>query len=277
MPSSLPEAQGTPVWFLLHVPKCAGTTLEAHFAAALGPGFLKAPRWESVLRDVVGNRIALPRARLPGLRVVSGHSLAASMARAFAPREVRECLLLREPVGWFLSFYNYRIGRHRERGERHPGSFADWYRTQPRNPVARFLLGRYFGVGYPAIFGLSSRGQLARLNRELARFHFVGDIAATGRLVAHVSAELGVPGTVRSENVGAVKEATRESIGPAMAARLLAENAVDAALHRLWSGREFGPGAPPGCAAAEAALPPADHLGYLVDDAVSSARRRLSR
>ena len=43
------------VHFLLHVPKCAGTTVEDHFRETLGPGFLLAPRWHNPLRAVIGN------------------------------------------------------------------------------------------------------------------------------------------------------------------------------------------------------------------------------
>lgn len=277
MPGSAPDI-GLPVYFFVHVPKCAGTAVEAHFAKALGPGFMKAPRWESVLRNVVGNRYALTPERLAALRAAGGHSLSAGLARHLpAGRRVRECLLLREPVGWYLSFYNYRIGRHLDRGERRPPAFPLWYRAQRRNPVARFLLTRYFGVGYPRILGLSSRAQFRFLCDALARFHFVGDIGHAGEMVAEASAALGLPGDLRTENVGKVREATRESIGPAMVARIAAENAVDAALHRLWGGRRFGPGAPEGVAAAAAALPAGDQLTYVAADLVGTFLKKTLR
>ncbi|MEO0866373.1 MAG: hypothetical protein AAFY39_17745, partial [Pseudomonadota bacterium] len=44
------------VHFLLHVPKCAGTTVEAHFRKHLGARFMIAPRWESPMRNFIGNR-----------------------------------------------------------------------------------------------------------------------------------------------------------------------------------------------------------------------------
>lgn len=276
MPSSAPDPG--PVYFFVHIPKCAGTTVEAHFARVLGPAFMKAPRWESVLRNVIGNRYRLSPERIGALRAVGGHSLSVSLKRAFGPgRKVRECVLLREPVGWYLSFYNYRLGRHYERGEKRPPAFPAWYRSQRKNPAARFLLTRYFEVGYPAILGLSSRAQLAFLNRELARFHFVGDLRLTRDMIAEAARTLGVPAEVADANVGAVKEATRESIGAEMVARIEADNAVDAALHRLWATRGFGPGAPEGCAAAEAALPGGDHLEYLAADVVGTFLKKTQR
>ncbi|HEU0221030.1 MAG TPA: hypothetical protein VFR34_02320 [Paracoccaceae bacterium] len=267
-----------PVYFLLHVPKCAGTTIEAHFARNLGDGFLKAPRWKNPLRDVIGNRYRLAPDRLARLRAVSGHSLSVSLKRAFPEgTEIRECVLLREPVGWYLSFYNYRVERHLRRGERHPPPFPRWYRSQRKNPVARFLLTRYFELGYPRILGLSSRAQLAYLNRALARFHFVGDIAQTGALIASVAADLGVPGEVEPANVGSIREATRASIGAEMVARIEAENAVDLVLHRLWGDRGFAPGAPEGCETAEAQLPAGDHLSYAAADLVGTFLKKTQR
>ena len=65
------------VLFLLHVPKCAGTTVEAHFRAVLGPGFLLAPRWHNLLRSVIGNRYSMARGdpRLGPLKAITGHSI----------------------------------------------------------------------------------------------------------------------------------------------------------------------------------------------------------
>ena len=48
------------VHFVLHVPKCAGTTVEEHFRGPLHHGFLIAPRWEHVLRNFIGNRYRYP-------------------------------------------------------------------------------------------------------------------------------------------------------------------------------------------------------------------------
>ncbi|MEM9736329.1 MAG: hypothetical protein AAF908_06965, partial [Pseudomonadota bacterium] len=130
-----------PIHFLLHVPKCAGTTVEAHFARHLGPAFRIAPRWEHVARNIIGNRY--PKLDLAGVRAISGHSLSVSL-KAKIPGEVRESVLLRAPLGFFLSFYNYRWTRFEEGWGPEPPSFARWYFAQRRNPISRFLLNRYF-------------------------------------------------------------------------------------------------------------------------------------
>ena len=80
-----------PIHFFVHVPKCAGTTVETHFRRTLGEGgFALAPRWKNPLRDVIGNRAALAPEVIANGKVISGHSLARSMAAQFAGRELRE-------------------------------------------------------------------------------------------------------------------------------------------------------------------------------------------
>ncbi|MEM9009636.1 MAG: hypothetical protein AAGE18_00295 [Pseudomonadota bacterium] len=268
---------GRPVYFFLHVPKCAGTTVEQHFAAALGDGFLIAPRWESVRRNFIGNRYDFAPGALDRVAVVSGHSLSTSLRRHLPGREVREVLLIREPLSWFLSFYNYRLWRQREWGEPAPPRFATWYRGQRTNPISRFILNRYFEVGYPEILTLSSQTRLRRLNRDLARFHFVGDLRFAGEVIAAASAELGLPAEVTPRNVGAGPTLRAEDLPQDLRARIARENAVDAALHRLWSERRFAEGAPDGTAEAEAALPAGDQLSYTLRDAVGTAIKKLSR
>ncbi len=96
---------GRVVHFVLHVPKCAGTTVEEHFRGPLHHGFLIAPRWEHVLRNIIGNRYQYPpdAPRLKPVKMVSGHSLSVSLKRHFPGAEIRESVLLREPLGYFLS------------------------------------------------------------------------------------------------------------------------------------------------------------------------------
>jgi hypothetical protein len=287
------------VHFLLHVPKCAGTTVEEHFERHLGPGFLRAPRWESPLRDVMGNRYpyAPGDPRLDGVRVVSGHSLSVSLMRAFAGAEIRESVLLRDPVGYHLSLYNYRWARHEEGFGPPPPAFGRWYRAQRRNPVSRFLLARYFEQGVPALYRLSSAGRLAFLEARLARFHFVGDYRRARELIAGVSRELGIEAAVEDRNVTRERRMTAESLGAEWVARIERDHALDAALHARWADRgradaaSRGAGLPggstPGQAARAAggaarsprrpALPALDQGRYLAGDLVTGIAKKLIR
>lgn len=268
-----------PVHFFLHVPKCAGTTVEAHFARTLGPGFLLAPRWRHPLRDVIGNRYPTLRAEdLAGVRLVSGHSLSVSLKAKFPGREVRESVLLRDPLSYLVSFYNYRWARHRERGEPAPPDFPLWRRSQRRNPIARFLLTRYFEIGVPSVYRLGTRARFLFLDRAFARFHFVGSWRRCGEAVAGISRELGVDPEAPHENVGKVGVLKAADLPQAEVAAILAEHALDQLLFDRWKDRGFDPAAnPPDPEAAAAALPSGDGPSYLPSDLESALRRKLWR
>ncbi|MEL6218724.1 MAG: hypothetical protein AAFR79_09695 [Pseudomonadota bacterium] len=227
------------VHFLLHVPKCAGTTVEAHFERHLGDAFLVAPRWESIWRNVIGNRYPglVQEVDLDGLRVVSGHSLSVSLKRLLPGAEIRESVLLRDPVGYHLSLYNYRWSWHRQGHAPEPPAFARWYAVQRRNPISRFLLNRYFEQGVPALYRLSSAGRLAFLEARLAEFWFVGDYRRAAEMISGISKELGIDGRVEDRNVTQEKAVTEGTLGPDWCARILRDNALDAALHARFADR----------------------------------------
>lgn len=260
------------VHFLLHIPKCAGTTVEAHFRTHLGKRFLMAPRWDNPLRDVIGNRYPdLTPSRLADVDVVSGHSLSARLAQSFEGAEIRESVLLREPLGYLLSFYNYRWARHAEGTGPEPPGFETWYNAQRRNPISRFLLMRYFDQGVPALYRLSSAGRLAFLEDRLARFHFVGSYRLADEMIATISRELELPDRVEHRNVTPERRVSAEDISPALRSRIAGENALDQLLverwaERRWSGRPSSP--PP-------KLSSMDQPRYLLGDIVTGLRKKL--
>lgn len=228
--------QKSPVYFLLHVPKCAGTTVEDHFTQHLGSQFLMAPRWKSVWRNVFGNRYQYGEndPHLSQIRAVSGHSLSANLAVHFPGREIRQCVLLRDPESYFLSFWNYRLFRHRNWGYPAPPEFAVWYDVQRKNPITRFILNRYFGFGVPALYRLSSRRRLEWLEDQLAQFWFVGGIKHTSDMIAQISDDLGINQTVESRNVGEYKRLRPGDLDQSLRARILDENMIDQVIFDRW-------------------------------------------
>ena len=255
------------VHFVLHVPKCAGMTIEGHFRALLGAGYLRAPRWHSPLRLILGEGRALRAGdpRLAQVRVISGHSLSVGMRRAFAGAEIRESVLLREPVAFHVALFNERVRQERVGGA-DAAAFARWYRAQRRNPVTRFLLWRYFEERLPALYRLSSAARLGLLEARLAGFWFVGDLTLADRLVMAICRDLGLPAERPERRNMSPRGALRPAqLSPALAERIRAENALDLALWQRWRGRGFGarakaPATPP------PALARADQLALALDD-----------
>jgi hypothetical protein len=266
------------VHFLLHVPKCAGTTVEDHFRATMGPGFLLAPRWHNPLRSVIGNRYSMAPddPRLPQLKVVTGHSMGVSLKRHFAEAEIRCSVLLRDPVGYHLSLYRYRVRRYRAGTGPKPPEFASWYLAQRRNPISRFILNHYFEQGVPALYRLSSRDRLAWLEARLRDFWFIGGYQRADEMIAGISRELGVREEAERRNTGSADAMTEAMPDEPMRQRIITENAVDQALWDRWAGRGWkadgrNPVAPP------PALPGNDRLRYLRSDIATLLWRIATR
>lgn len=258
------------VHFLVHVPKCAGTTVEWHFQHHLGSRFLWAPRWRNPLRDVIGNRYpGLDSGDLADKCVVSGHSLSTGLRARFPGAEIREYALLRDPVSWHLSMYNYRLGRL---GDKAAPGFARWYATVRRNPISRFLLNRYFEVGVPALYGLSSAARLAFLERRLAGFAFVAGLHRTDEMIDGVARAVGVPGAARAENTIPQKRLTAADLPDGMLQRIRDDNRLDQALHDRWSERGWQ-GAPEH---APPPLPRFDQARFLAGDIRSALLREFA-
>lgn len=268
-----------PVYFLLHVPKCAGTTVEDHFATVLGPGFMRAPRWESVARNFIGNRYDFkPRdPRLRHIHVVSGHSLSVSLKQFFPPgREIREAVLIRDPLSYLLSFYNYRIQRHLEHGDPQPPAFEKWYRRQGRNQIAHFILDRYFEQAVPVLYLRSSAAQFDWLEERLSQFWFVGGHERAGELIRGVCRDRGWPDAFESRNVTRTWRVTADDLPRRLIDRITEDNALDQALYDRWHDRGWRDnptprgGKPP-------ALPRHDHLAMALRDGYSNIVKRLGR
>lgn len=260
------------VHFLLHVPKCAGTTVEAHFRAHLGEGYMFAPRWENPLRNVVGNRYPSLRAEdLGHVHTVSGHSLSTGMRTFFPGAEVRESVLLRDPTGYLLSFYNYRWTRYNEGWGKEPPPFDRWYAGQRRNPITRFLMNRYFEIGLPALYRFSSADRLRFLEQRLARFHFVGSYRMADEMIGGISQEMGLPEQVDAQNVTPKRKLIAADLPVALRQRIERDNALDHALFDRWSDRGWK-GQPAGDLPP---LPRADQARYIAGDISSGIMKKL--
>lgn len=267
--------QSDPVHFLVHVPKCAGTTVELHFARHLGDDFLIAPRSKSFLRDFTGNRASLPGSKAKALKVISGHSLAERMATDVAPQSVLPSVLLREPVSWFLSYFNYQVDRASYDSRRPHSSFEDWRALVAPNPIARFLMRRYFGVGYPRLFSFSSREKFFFLNEKLKDFYFVGDVRHTALLIADISRQMNIPEKAEPSNVTRSKLVIRSDVTDQLVSQIRKYNALDVALHQVWGERLFKTAQTEISQDIIDSLPDNDRISSAFADTSSKIRKRM--
>lgn len=245
--AAAPAAGQPPVWLLVHVPKCAGLTIEEHLRKHLPP----AARLDPARRKSPGRYFSRPFYTLPAeqdfaqVRAVIGHFFGRSIRRLFAGRETRECIMLRDPLGYLLSHYNYRMNRYARRGK-NMFDFKLWYKTRPLNPISHFILTRYLEVPVTALWRMSSRERLQRIEEAFADFAYVATFKSCNDFLTRVSCELGIPQTFEVVNVNSNKLVTQDSLPAALQQRIIEENAVDSALfekyrYRGWAPDQLGP------------------------------------
>lgn len=189
----------------LHVPKCAGSTVEAYFARQLDPAGFWAPpkRTRKLPLELLGRKY---HAALPGavtdVTAISGHFIGQSIERLFPDRRIRRSILLREPTALLLSWYNFRMMRYLSAGQQaYP--FATHLKSMPPDPVAHFLLERWFEIPVPQLALMSLSRKREMLDTMLAGCDFIGDISACDALIARLSSDLGASGDTTKKNSSA--------------------------------------------------------------------------
>src|SRR5579871_5629117 len=191
------------VYFLLHIPKTAGQTLQQHFARHCAPGAF----WQTTCRVKLtpGRRAAaLPD---PGrARVIAGHQLTRAFAGLFFGREIRPIVLLRDPLELQISLYNWQMMNNIAIGLG-TYSFALHLRAQPVNFIAHFLLTRWLEVPRRTLWLMSDEAKYEAINRAFAGFWFVGAHRDCDRLIATLAPALGVPPTAPRRNTSAELQA----------------------------------------------------------------------
>lgn len=230
------------VHLCLHVPKCAGTTVEAHLARHLGPAFWSPDRRLRALPvSLMGRKYAMPPPVAPeGIRAVSGHWIGRSVERLFAGRAIRRSILLREPGALMLSWYNHRMARYAAAGRARYG-FALHLASLPPDPVAHFLLERWLELSWGRLAAMTGAQKRRRLDALLAGFDFVGDVGECDRLIAWLARDLGVsPDATRANTAGGRSGTAPAPIGladlsPAERAALERRTRLDRWLWQRWA------------------------------------------
>jgi tetratricopeptide (TPR) repeat protein len=234
------------VYFLLHMPRTGGNTIAAHLKTHLGERMCVAMRPAPL--EMLGKR----RCRLDGAldsrrtRAITGHYLGRSLERRFPGREIRRTLLLRDPVGFHVSYYNHRMMFSLSRGGPTCG-FEQHIRAQPRDLLALLLLWYWLEMPLRALLASGDEGKYELLNQTLAGFWFVGSHEDGDRLLAAVAADLGIPIAAPRKNTTsewrkrvAWRPLRVEDLSMVMREAILAKSPIHNALWQGWRDAGFG-------------------------------------
>jgi tetratricopeptide (TPR) repeat protein len=237
----MPNAAAPPVYFFLWLPKTAGTTLYEHLRSHMPPERLMDPALPSALRLLSRHRYHI--ARMPDLapiRAVTGHWMGHSLERLFPGREIRRTILLRDPIGFHISLYNFRMMRAAASGHRSL-SFDRHLRQMPRDHLALFLLGFWLETPITTFLRTSDERKYELVNEALADFWFVGSHHDCDRLIATVADDLEVPPVATAKNTSTFWEQRfdwqplrADDLTADMRAAILARNPIHDALWQSW-------------------------------------------
>jgi tetratricopeptide (TPR) repeat protein len=234
------------VYFLLHIPRTAGQTIQYHLADHCAPGTVWVPQRSSFPASLTGQRHRLDRlGDAAQVRAVAGHDVGRSLEGHFGGREIRRAVLLRDPLSLQLSLYNYRMMNHLNRGFG-TYSFDLHLRALPRDWVAHRLLARWLEIPWPRLMAMSGAEKYRILNRMLAGFWFVGSHADCDRLIAAVAPHLGAPAAAQARNTAGQwrkqvywQPLTADDLSPAQRQAVLSRSPLDAAIWQSWRSAGF--------------------------------------
>lgn len=231
-----------PVWLLVHVPKCAGRTVENHILNQLpAEEILNPPRRKAPARYFSRPYYELPDSRdYNRVRTVIGHHFGQSVMSFFPDREIRQCVMIRDPLSYMISYYNFRMNRYRGEG-RSLFPFELWYKTRPLNPISHFILNRYLEIPNTTLWRLPAQERLAILEEALSSFAFVSSLKACNDFLARLSKELDIPPAFDSINVTTNKFVTADDLSPSLRQQILEENTLDTALFEKYQDRGWSP------------------------------------
>ncbi|MEG6508286.1 sulfotransferase family 2 domain-containing protein [Methyloligella sp. 2.7D] len=235
------NASSEPLYFLYHVPKCAGRTIDRHLGTFAPEGSYYRSRKRKGPTRFFRTRYSLAGMPHPaGLKAISGHYIGTSLENVAGGRDVRRTVLLRDPVSHFVSYYNFRMARY-IRGGGLPYSFELAYGATRRNFVTHFILRNFLETPNAKLMVMSDAEKWERVNAFLAGCWFVGDYSRCSELIASIAPDLKVPGTATPENIfsgaGEFADWRPVYLGDLTAAqlsRIREENHLDQRLWETW-------------------------------------------
>lgn len=234
---------GRVVFLAVHVPKCAGSTIERHMVKHLP----EAERWVTRKRTprmlmTWGRPYSMRGApEFHRVRFISGHYVGRSLERMLSERTIKRSVLLRDPTSFMISYYNYRMMRYLSLGWK-PYSFETHLRSLRSDPMSHFLLERWLEIPWPVLMLMSPEHKYRLLNEELRRFWYVADYRHCDELTAAMAVELGI--STKPERLNTQEEWTKKvdwrpvtanDLSPSIRREITARTRLDRALWQSWS------------------------------------------
>lgn len=214
------------VYFFPHTPKCAGSTILSHMGALRDDVVVMTGK--TSLGEAMTRKEDIRRARF-----LSGHYLPRSASSMFEGHEIREIALLRDPVSYFNSLYQFYLRSSIRRRRAKTISFDLWYRCQRKNPISHFFLSRYFGISPVREIWMPHQQTLDFLSAQFDRFWFVGSYRHCDLLLDDLSSEFGLSNVVENRNVSRNSFPMQDQFRN----KILQENRLDQALYDIWADR----------------------------------------
>jgi hypothetical protein len=216
-----------PLHLLVHVPKCAGTTVE-QFVLRQFPGRVLMPDHQRApARYLSGRQYVLRGAEsFDNVDFVAGHWFGMSIVRHFPGRLVKPSILLRDPLSHTISLYNYRMQRWMKDGAQSV-PFGLWYASRPSNAISDFILQNFLELPWWRARRMSRRNRLEVLDEALRSFWFTGPYTSCGTLISHLAQDYGSSPDFATENVTNVRLISEQDLPPELRARILEESDLD--------------------------------------------------
>jgi hypothetical protein len=235
------RASNVPVHFIYHVPKCAGQTIDGHFSSVLpDSAYYKTAKRHGPGRFVFTRHDFRKLPDLSATKVVAGHFLGISLDAQFAGRLIKRSLLLRDPVGHALSYYNFRMMRYLSRGY-HPYSFDVAYGAMHRNFITHYILRHFLEMSWARVAALGDEDKYDIVNAFLSKFWYVADYRLCDDLIGAIGTQLGIDGRAVPKNTQAQwerhvrwKSLELGDLSPGTIARIENENLIDQRLWETW-------------------------------------------
>jgi hypothetical protein len=229
-----------PLWLFIHIPKTAGSSLNAELVPILSPSFHIFVDYSQIDERPFGDRLDdavekfIAAAETKRYCYATGHIRSGHVDRIVATLpEVLPITLLRDPVARFVSDYRYQCSAmhpgHEHFSAQHPTIDSYLELPEERNKASGALLPQK----------LRDHGDIAAcVDHLLATYGFIGiqeQYALSLRLITTLAGEPRRPKVFKRVNTPDEKNGVK--LTPEQEARIRADNALDVAIYEDIAGR----------------------------------------